>query len=167
MTMPSNLELILINSCGKQPAYLKELIEQIWPIRAKEIYSLFVDNPIDVNISEDYPHVVKLNGEAIGLTGYYYYDETSVGLCWHGIHPKYQKQGLSKIVFQQVCLMARKHYPNAQHIIEIIPSDKIHNLVPYFTKLGFKDTNKLATFDYLPKSVTWHIYQAPLVFFCF
>jgi hypothetical protein len=160
--MKNLITLHSINSCGKQPDYLKKLIQDIWPTRAQEIYNLFVSDPIDIDTSEDYPFVIQYQEKPIGLTGFYYYDSFSVGLCWHGIHPNFRGQGISLEVFKRICLLAQKKYPNAIHIIELIPSDKITKLVPYFSKLGFNDSQELAKFDYLPKNVKWHIYKALL-----
>jgi hypothetical protein len=50
-----------------------------------------------------------------------------------------------------------QRYPNATDIVELIPSDRNAELVPYFTKLGFRHRGEIATFDYLPKGPVWRI----------
>lgn len=156
------IELVALNASGKQPNYLKSLIEAIWPKRTEEIYNLFVNGAAEIDASHDHPYVIILNDKPIGLTGFYYFNETSVGLCWHGVIPSFRGQGISQKAFREVCQLAQISYPNATVIVELIPSDRIETLAPYFYKLGFVNSNKCASFDYLPKEVLWHIYEAPL-----
>lgn len=146
-------------SKGIQPDFLENLIKQIWPHRAKEIYQLFVEGASDIDASTDHPYYISYNDLPIGITGFYLYDETSVGLCWHGVIPSHRKLGLSKLAFQQICILAKKSYPRAQKIIELIPEDKKDLLMPYFKKLGFSSENQYATADYLPKNIRWEIFS--------
>jgi RimJ/RimL family protein N-acetyltransferase len=157
-----DIQLLSLPSVGEQPAYLEPLIHQIWPHRAEEIYSLFVNGGSDIDANTDHPHVVMLNGEPIGVTGFYKYDDQDVGLCWHGIAPAHRGMGLSRAAFMQICSLAARAYPTARNIVELIPSDREHDLVSYFHKLGFAHQGEVANFDYLPKGPVWKIYRCPL-----
>jgi|GEM_PF-6336177 len=157
------VQLASLPSMGTQPAYIEGLIRQIWPHRAEEIYSLFVNGGSDIDAATDHPFVVTLDGEPIGITGFYKYDGRDVGLCWHGIIPAHRGKGLSRAAFAQVRALAADTYQTATDIIELIPSDKEQDLSPYFRNLGFAHHGEVATFDYLPKGPEWRVYRAPLV----
>jgi hypothetical protein len=156
------IELAPLPSIGEQPAYLESLIRQIWPHRAEEIYSLFVNGGSDIDANTDHPHVVVLNNEPIGITGFYKYDDEYVGLCWHGIAPAHRGKGFSRQAFTQICTLAVEYYPQASGMVELIPSDRKLDLEPYFTKLGFYETGLVANFDYLPKGPEWRIFRCDL-----
>ncbi|WP_207002612.1 GNAT family N-acetyltransferase [Trinickia mobilis] len=160
--MNSAIELEALPPVGNQPAYLAPLVRAIWPKRGDEINALFQDGGSDINASADHPFAIKFEGEYIGITGFYRYDDAAVGSCWHGITPSMRGRGLSRAAFDAVRLLAANKYPGAQEIIELIPSDRDTDLVPYFSKLGFRHLGEIARFDYLPKGPAWRIYRAPL-----
>lgn len=164
-TQSPEFRLHSLPPAGKQPEYLASLIAQIWPKRATEIYELFLKGASDIENINDHPFVVKINGSNVGITGFYLYDkeeQKEVGLSWHGVVPEVRKQGLSKRVFDVICQIAREVYPNASHIVELIPEDRHSELAPYFAKLGFVFSGEYANFEYLPKTTRWLIYKAPI-----
>jgi hypothetical protein len=162
---PLSFKLHSLAPAGKQPAYLENLIAQIWPTRAQKIYQLFLEGASDIENLNDHPFVIRVNEEYVGITGFYLYDkieQKEVGLSWHGIIPQARKQGLSKAVFNTVSQIAKEVYPDATHIVELIPEDRLSELAPYFEKLGFVFSGELAHFDYLPKTTNWLIYKAEI-----
>lgn len=161
--MTPAIELEALASFGTQPAYLAPLVRAIWPARAAEITALFTEGGSDLDAATDHPFSVKLDGEYVGITGFYLYDDQAVGLCWHGVVPGVRGRGISRAAFDATCALAVEKYPSAREIVELIPSDRDSDLVPYFHKLGFQHHGEVATFDYLPKGPTWRIYRAPLL----
>lgn len=157
------LELEPLRSFGEQPSYLEPLVRAIWPLRADEIYELFVNGGDDLDAETDHPFAIRLDGEYVGITGFYRYDQSAVGLCWHGVTPVVRGRGVSRAAFETMCVLATERYPAATEIVELIPSDRAADLVPYFSKLGFRHDGEIATFDYLPKGPVWRVYRAPLV----
>lgn len=160
--MPHLIELDPLPSAGVQPAYLAPLIRAIWPARAAEIISLFTEGGSDINPDTDHPYAVRIGDEPVGITGFYRYGEHAVGLCWHGVVPAVRGRGVSRQAFNRVCVLAQERYPAARDIVELIPSDRAHELVPYFTKLGFRHGGEIATWEYLPKGPEWRVYRASL-----
>ncbi|CAM2197996.1 protein of unknown function [Paraburkholderia kururiensis] len=160
--LPPIFELEPIKYPGEPPAYFAPLVRMIFPARAEAIIEIFRSGAIDVDPASTHPFAVKTRDEYIGITGFYLYNENSVGLCWHGIIPSMRGLGISRAVFAQTCTHARARYPNVTEIIELIPSDRDDELTPYFKKLGFSHNGEIATFEYLPKEVVWRVYRAPL-----
>lgn len=158
----NSIELESLASLGPQPAYLEPLIREIWPTRADEINALFVNGGSNIDPETDHPFAIKVAGEYVGITGFYRYSDSAVGLCWHGVAPAMRGNGISRAAFKEVCALALKTYPAAREIVDLIPSDRNSELVPYFRKLGFSHDGEIATFDYLPKGLTWRVYRAPL-----
>lgn len=152
------LELLSFKVDSSNTLLLKDLVGKIWPHRADHIYSLYLREASDYNATDQY-FFITLNKLPIGLTGFYKYNQNFVGLCWHGVCPDYRNKGFSVKAFEQVCAAAIMQYPTAKGIIELIPSDKDHQLAPYFKKLGFYATGEVATFEYLPKGPIWQVYQ--------
>lgn len=156
------LELEPLAPLGPQPDWLAPLVREIWPARADEIIELFETGGADIDAASDHPYAIKVNGEYVGITGYYRYDAGAVGLCWHGVLPAVRGQGISRNAFEQVCSRAAEHYLGVAEIVELIPSDRESALVPYFEKLGFRHSGEVATAEYLPKGPVWRVYRAPL-----
>lgn len=160
-----NFKLHCLYPSGPQPHYLENLIAQIWPKRAKEIYNLFLDGSSDIENINDHPFAIYVNEEPLGITGFYLYDkleQKEVGLSWHGVIPQARKQGLSRQVFNTIIQIAKEVYPNATHIVELIPEDRLDELAPYFEKLGFVFSGEYAQFDYLPKTTRWLKYRTEI-----
>jgi len=160
MTSTMQIELEPLSPCGTQPSFLAPLVHAIWPRRGAEIVALFSEGSADVNASKDHPFAIKLAGHYVGITGYYSYGPTSLGLCWHGVLPEVRGRGVSRAAFEQVLVLAAQRYPDATEIVELIPSDRDADLVPYFTKLGFTHDGEIATFGYLPKGPLWRVFRA-------
>lgn len=140
--------------------WFKQLIHSIWEkrgewIRIQILHEIFHD-------TTDRYFLIKLHDQVIGFTGYYEFDEESVGLCWHGLIPQMRGRGFSRHVFQRICDLARQMYPERKTIVELIPSDRADELVGHFENLGFVATTEDVKRLWLPDGPTWRLYRAPL-----
>jgi GNAT superfamily N-acetyltransferase len=86
-------------------------------------------------------------GAVVGLTGLFcpYGDAGSrhetLALRWHGIAPEHRGKGYSMAAFHAVCDVARRTFPAAHSLIELVPmADQANGdkLVRYFGALGFE-----------------------------
>jgi hypothetical protein len=156
------IRLVPLSPTAPPPEGFDVLVHAIWPSRGAEIYALFANGADDIEPTTDHPFLIKVADQAIGLTGFYRYATRSVGLSWHGIVPPMRGYGISRAVFGRICELAKQRYPEAIDIVELIPSDRGAELVPYFERLGFQHQGEIASFDYLPKGPIWRVYRAPL-----
>lgn len=154
------IQLIPLEYLSQHAPVVDELIRRIWPHRADTIIEMFRAEAVAPET--DHPYLILCNRDFIGITGFYRYDETAVGLCWHGVVPEMRKQGLSRLAFDDVRLLASVRYPDAVDIVELIPSDRDRALTRYFEKLGFRASDELVQFEWLPAEADWQAYRAPL-----
>lgn len=141
---------------------IESLIWNIWPIRCDNIVKDLYKN-IENPGTDRFFLIFSDEAQMIGTTGYYRYDDTSVGLCWHGLIANERKKGISRLAFDMMCKRAIEEYPNASSIVELIPHDRFAFVQPYFKKLGFECTLEAPLeFEWLPKDQVWYVYRKKL-----
>lgn len=117
--------------------------------------------------------LIRRDDELIGITGFFPYvgyiskaarHKTSIheiGLRWHGILPAFRGMGYSTIALSLVAAEAKKRYPEAITMVEIVPQDhNATNIERHFVKIGFKAKGDLEQYDWHPAK--WQPYHASI-----
>ena len=82
----------------------------------------------------------------IGITGWYQMTETEAGLRWHGVLPKFRKNGYSKRMIELVCSSMPE---SIKHVYEVTRNP---NSCESFQKSGFEIITEQKTIDH----AVWH-----------
>jgi RimJ/RimL family protein N-acetyltransferase len=108
--------------------------------------------------------LILLDGQVIGITGYYWYDDLGIelGLRWHGLLPAFRGKGLSAIVIDTLLQQIRAQQPAATTLIELVPqTDYSVALHRHFTRLGFGAVGPLERYDW--SDYLWQPYHLMIV----
>lgn len=84
--------------------------------------------------------LVMNDQEAIGISGYFIYNEdaSALGLRWHGLLEEHRGTGLSERVLEAVLGHAKQQHPNARELIELVPlSEYGAGVARSFVRMGF------------------------------
>lgn len=104
--------------------------------------------------------VVTNDSRVIGISGYFPFDEVTadLGLRWHGIVPDERGKGYSKEVLGMVAERAMERFPQASHLIELVPLTEYGKpLEKHFTKCGFLSHGEPETYDW--SDIAWQPYR--------
>lgn len=147
---------------------IEAIVPKIWIERGQHILQNFRDEFEKGAMEGEQNYLVEVAGQPLGVTGFYRFDESRLGLCWHGILPEYRRSGLGTVVFGMLKRQARMAHPSIKTIVELIPADRKAELEAYFVDcLGFRATRFVIDPDTCPwpwitKDVEWRVYEGIL-----
>ena len=104
--------------------------------------------------------LITLQGQVIGITGYYWYDDEGIelGLRWHGLLPTHRGTGLSAVVIDALLEVIRSMQPKATTLIELIPDTAYGiTLRRHFERLGFRSVGPQENYDWSDRA--WQPYH--------
>jgi GNAT superfamily N-acetyltransferase len=137
-------------------------LQSIWPepLLSRARYDT-VESLVDIE-EEDFGAIflVLAGAEVIGITGYYFYDDTGIelGLRWHGLLPQWRGAGRSARVIDLLLRYAVPRVPQATTLIELIPDTEYGvALRRHFGKLGFVSAGPVEHYDW--SSHGWQPYH--------
>lgn len=148
--------------------YLRDLIPKIWEVRGQFILNKFEKYFVDGHREPgEQAFFIEVAGVPVGITGFYEFDESRLGLCWHGVLPQYRRAGLGTVSFGMVKRFAKVAYPQVRIITEIIPEDRRAELEPFFVDfLDFRATDEVLDQNdrsWLAPETKWRVYEARLI----
>lgn len=132
---------------------------QIWDKR-REVMRQAVEYYItDPGIEQKFL-MMNQDGFVVGITGYFLAHPTGAGLAWHGVVPEHQGKGYSTAALDMLEeeILSDKNYIGVAELVEFIPEDRQHDLVPYFTKLGFVAAGIETNPEFVTQDVVWTRY---------
>lgn len=106
--------------------------------------------------------IVGDGNRVVGITGYYFFDDDkSLGLRWHGVVSCMQRHDYSTIAMDLLCAQGKVDYPNREFIVEVMPADVVVQLDKPFRRHRFHRFGNPAEYDWLMPGF-WQAYRRQL-----
>lgn len=146
---------------------IQDIVPKIWKVRGGFILGEMEKDFESAPFPDEQVFFIEIDSKPIGITGFYRFDETRLGLCWHGILSEYRRLGLGTLAFGLLKHNAILAHPRDTRIVELIPKDRKDELEPFFVDfLGFEATDQVLDHldrPWLPIGTSWRVYEAKLI----